>query len=118
MKATILALRFFAMRDLKEMFSVRLVPLAKSLIKAEAAAGKCSESEVIELWAFRHAQSAGAKALLAAHAESDPLAKAVAHVIRETAQEEHGTEQTTTAVKATAVAKVSYRKRKHRPKAA
>lgn len=85
MTVSILALRFLshAMTENKEMFSARLIPLAKSLIKAEAEAKHCSEAEIIEMWAFRHARSTQAKALLKAHASSDPLSNAVASVIRE-----------------------------------
>ena len=94
MKASILALRFLAMRELKEMFSVRLVPLAKSLIKAEAAASECSEAEVIERWAIAHARSPGARALLIEHGEKDHTVKAVVSALREDAKDDHESART------------------------
>lgn len=75
------------MRDLKEMFAARLVPLAKMLIKAEAEAHGASESEIIEDWAFKYARSEKARLLLLQHSQTDTLTAAVASVIRENVKE-------------------------------
>lgn len=80
----ILALRFCdAMRENKEMFSCRLLPLAKQLIKAEAEHHECSEAEIVERWAFTQARSPDARRLLIAHAAGDVLAGAIADVMRD-----------------------------------
>lgn len=77
MKASIIALRFLAMRDKKVMFSVRVVPVVKKLIKAETKHLKCSEAEVIERWALSHAKSEASRAILVEHAQTDPMIHAV-----------------------------------------
>lgn len=90
----IFALRFCdAMRDTKEMFSARVLPLAKQLIKAEAAAQDISEAEVIERWAFINARSPESKRLLLAHANDDALGTALADVLREAGQRQRDARQ-------------------------
>jgi hypothetical protein len=78
------ALRFCdAMRETKEMFAVRLLPLAKKLVKTEAKFAGCSEAEIVERWAFQLARCPDSRRLLLAHAHGDALGNALADVIRE-----------------------------------
>lgn len=72
-----------AMRETKEMFSARILPLVKQLIKAEAKSLKCSEAEILERWAFQIARSPESRQLLLAHATADPMTNAMADVLRE-----------------------------------
>lgn len=71
------------MRETKEMFSARILPLVKQLVKAEAKAMDCSEAEVVERWAFQLARSQESRKLLMEHATADPLTNAMADVLRE-----------------------------------
>ncbi len=71
------------MRETKQMFAVRLLPLAKQLVKSEARAARCSESEIVERWAFQMARAPESRKLLLAHAQGDALGNALADVLRE-----------------------------------
>ncbi len=71
------------MRETKEMFSARVLPLVKQLIKAEAKALDCSEAEIVERWAFQIARSVESRKLLLEHVTSDPMTNAMADVIRD-----------------------------------
>jgi hypothetical protein len=58
-------------RDTKEMFTARLSPLVKQIIKAEAEESVRTEADVIEEWAFICARSSQGRALLSAAGQKD-----------------------------------------------